>query len=54
MINAGAAIYIAGRAQSIADGVLAAREAIADGSAADSLERYIRASNAHAPDAVSS
>jgi anthranilate phosphoribosyltransferase len=54
VINAGAAIYIAGRAESIADGVLAAREAIADGSATDSLERYIRASNAHAPDAVAS
>jgi anthranilate phosphoribosyltransferase len=52
VINAGAAIYVAGRADSIADGVRAAREAIADGRAADSLERYIRASNTHAPDAL--
>ncbi len=54
VINAGAAIYVAGRAQSIADGVLAAREALADGSAGEALERYIRASNARAPDAVAS
>ncbi len=49
VINAGAAIYVAGRADSIADGVEAARIAIADGSAAGALERYVQASQAHAP-----
>jgi anthranilate phosphoribosyltransferase len=48
VINAGAAIYAAGAVESIADGVLAAREALAGGSAADALERYVRASNAAA------
>jgi anthranilate phosphoribosyltransferase len=54
VINAGAAIYVAGHAASIADGVVAARDALADGSAREALERYIQASNAHAPDAVAS
>ena len=49
VINAGAAIYVAGRATTIADGVRAAREAIADGSAAAALERYVAWSQAHAP-----
>jgi anthranilate phosphoribosyltransferase len=49
VINAGAAIYVAGRAATIADGVRVAREAIADGSAAAALERYVAWSQAHAP-----
>jgi anthranilate phosphoribosyltransferase len=49
LINAGAAIYTAGRAETIAEGVQAAREALADGSAADALERYVQASRRHAP-----
>jgi anthranilate phosphoribosyltransferase len=49
-INAGAAIYAAGAADSIAEGVLAAREALAGGRAADALERFIRASARHAPE----
>jgi anthranilate phosphoribosyltransferase len=49
VINAGAAIYAAGRADSIADGVQAAREALADGRAAAALERYLQASRRHAP-----
>lgn len=49
MINAGAAIYVAGGAQTIAEGVRIAREAIADGRAAGALERYLAASQAHAP-----
>jgi anthranilate phosphoribosyltransferase len=49
VINAGAAIYVAGRAATIADGVRVAREAIADGSAAAALERYVASSQAHAP-----
>jgi anthranilate phosphoribosyltransferase len=48
VLNAGAAIYAAGSADSIAAGVRAAREALADGSAARSLERYVQASTAHA------
>jgi len=48
-VNAGAAIYAAGRAQTIAEGVEAAREAIADGRAAATLERYVQASHKHAP-----
>jgi len=49
LINAGAAIYAAGRADSIAEGVEAARAALVDGSAARALEAYVRASRAHAP-----
>jgi anthranilate phosphoribosyltransferase len=49
VINAGAAIYAAGRAETIAEGVQAAREALADGRAADALERYLQASRRHAP-----
>ncbi len=43
-INAGAAIYAAGAVRSIAEGVQAAREAIADGRAAHALQRYLTAS----------
>jgi anthranilate phosphoribosyltransferase len=49
LINAGAAIYVAGRADTIAGGVRAAREALIDGSAAEALERFINASRANAP-----
>jgi len=49
LINAGAAIYAAGGADSIAEGVEAARAALADGRAASALERYVEASNRHAP-----
>jgi anthranilate phosphoribosyltransferase len=48
LINAGAAIYAAGRAQSIAAGVEVARAALADGSAADALERFVEASSRYA------
>ncbi len=48
-INAGAAIYVAGRADTIAEGVEAARAALAGGAAAAALERYVQASHAHAP-----
>jgi anthranilate phosphoribosyltransferase len=50
LINAGAAIYAAGKADSIAEGVDAARAALADGGAARALERYVQASRAHAPE----
>jgi len=49
VINAGAAIYAAGRADSIAQGVQDARAALHDGSAASALERYVQASHRHAP-----
>jgi anthranilate phosphoribosyltransferase len=49
VINAGAAIYVAGRAETIADGVEAARAALADGSAAGALERYVQASRTYGP-----
>jgi anthranilate phosphoribosyltransferase len=49
LINAGAAIYAAGGADSIAEGVQAARAALAEGRAASALERYLEASRRHAP-----
>ncbi len=49
VINAGAAIYAGGRAESIADGVALAREVIGDGRAAGALEGYVQASIRHAP-----
>jgi anthranilate phosphoribosyltransferase len=49
VINAGAAIYAAGGAESIADGVQAARTALTEGGAARALEGYVRASQQHAP-----
>ena len=51
-INAGAAIYVAGGAPSIAAGVEAAREAIADGRAAAALDGFLAASVANAPQQV--
>ena len=48
VINAGAAIYAAGAVGTIAEGVQAAREAIADGRAAAALEHYVQASARHA------
>jgi anthranilate phosphoribosyltransferase len=52
LINAGAAIYAAGIADSIASGVEAAREAIASGAAAAALDGYVQASRRHAPEQV--
>jgi anthranilate phosphoribosyltransferase len=52
LINAGAAIYAAAGADSIAGGLEAAREAIASGSAAAALDRYVQASRRHAPEQV--
>jgi anthranilate phosphoribosyltransferase len=49
LLNAGAATYVAGRADSIAEGVQLARAALADGSARAALERYVQASIAAAP-----
>jgi anthranilate phosphoribosyltransferase len=52
LINAGAAIYAAEAADSIASGVQAARAAVESGAAAAALEGYIRASHRHAPEQV--
>jgi anthranilate phosphoribosyltransferase len=52
LINAGAAIYAAGATNSIAEGVEAARAAISIGAASAALDRYIQASNTHAPEQV--
>jgi anthranilate phosphoribosyltransferase len=41
VLNAGAAIYVAGRADSLADGVRAAERSIDDGAAGNVLERWI-------------
>ncbi len=49
LLNAGAAIYAAGASDTIAQGVQAAREAIAEGHAAHALERFVTASRRHAP-----
>jgi anthranilate phosphoribosyltransferase len=48
-INAGAAIYAAGAAADIAEGVQAARAAIAGGRALAALDAYVEASRRHAP-----
>lgn len=43
-LNAGAAIYVAGRADSLADGLEMAKESLADGSARSVLDRLVAAS----------
>ncbi len=50
-INAGAAIYVGGGVNTIAEGVEAARTALREGSAMESLQRYVKASETHAPPA---
>ncbi|HEY1834573.1 MAG TPA: anthranilate phosphoribosyltransferase, partial [Solirubrobacteraceae bacterium] len=50
-INAGAAIYAAGRVETIAEGVEAAREALQDGRAMRALEDYVAVSRRLAPEA---
>jgi anthranilate phosphoribosyltransferase len=52
LINAGVAVYAAGVAESIAEGVLTARAALEDGSAQSALERYLQASRRYAPAAL--
>jgi anthranilate phosphoribosyltransferase len=49
LLNAGAAIYVGGAVDSVAQGVEAARSALADGAAARALEGFVHASNANAP-----
>lgn len=45
VLNGGAAIYVAGRADTLRDGVEAAAAAVDSGAAAETLERYVRLSN---------
>lgn len=45
LMNAGAALYIGGKAESMADGVRLAAELIDSGKAAETLERFIELSN---------
>jgi anthranilate phosphoribosyltransferase len=47
--NAGAAIYVGGRAGSLADGVRAAEDAIDSGAARDAMERFVERTRALAP-----
>ncbi len=49
LINAGAAIYAAGAVASIAEGIEAARAALADGSAAHALQSYVEATLRYSP-----
>jgi anthranilate phosphoribosyltransferase len=48
-LNAGAAIYVGGRAESIEEGVRAAEEALDSGAARDLLERYVARTRELAP-----
>lgn len=48
LLNAGAAIYVAGRAGSIAEGVEAARAAVSEGAAERALEAYLAFSSQNA------
>jgi anthranilate phosphoribosyltransferase len=49
VLNAGAAIYICGRAETLVDGVRAAESAIDDGSAERTLERFVARTQELAP-----
>jgi anthranilate phosphoribosyltransferase len=49
LLNAGAAIYVGGKAGSIADGVIKAAQAIDSGAAKDVLERYVKRTRELAP-----
>ena len=44
-MNAGAALYIGGKAESMADGVKLASEIIDSGKASETLEKFIALSN---------
>jgi anthranilate phosphoribosyltransferase len=52
LLNAGAAIYAAGAAEDLRGGVEAARETIASGAAARTLDEYVRVSGELAPQAA--
>jgi len=44
-MNAGCALFAAGKADTIGDGIELAREMIRSGKAAETLEKYIKLSN---------
>ena len=44
-MNAGASLYIAGKADSMQEGILLAAELIDSGKAAETLDRFIEVSN---------
>ena len=45
LLNAGAALYIAGKAETMADGIKLAKSLIANGKAISTLEKFIEVSN---------
>lgn len=45
LLNSGAALYVAGQAKDIGEGIAIAREAVTNGEATKLLERFIKASN---------
>jgi anthranilate phosphoribosyltransferase len=49
LVNAGAAVYAAGKADTLAAGVTAAAEAVDSGAANDVLERFVRRTQELAP-----
>lgn len=49
LLNAGAALYCAGVAANVTDGVKRAREAVASGKAAAKLSQFVAATNRHRP-----
>jgi anthranilate phosphoribosyltransferase len=49
LLNAGAALYVGGRADSIANGVRSAEEAVDSGAATELLERFVRRTKELAP-----
>jgi anthranilate phosphoribosyltransferase len=49
LLNAGAALYCAGRAASIGEGVKQAREAVASGAALAKLSQFVAATNRFRP-----
>jgi anthranilate phosphoribosyltransferase len=49
LLNAGAAIYTAGGAETLTDGVLRAAEAVDGGAAKRTLDRFVSATHEHAP-----
>jgi anthranilate phosphoribosyltransferase len=51
LLNAGAAIYAGGRAQSLAGGVSEAQRAVDSGAGAEALERFVNATHRFAPGA---
>jgi len=49
LLNAGAALYVAGKASGIGEGINMAAEAIDSGRALNILDRFVQVSSAHRP-----